>query len=242
MEKNLTIGEAAKAVHMTAETLRHYDRIGLVQPSVKDPWTRYRYYSPQDLIRLHTVRALQQMDLPLEKIKEVLGYADLQQIVHFLAEAERTADKKIVALQYSKAKIQAARQTTKKNSKEQLQLLLPSFARTRPGFYCFPRSGCSYPRQSVGLPLSLLRPYSFGAARSFPVRGCGRHLYGRDTYLHVCRMSALCAYHRFAASFPAGNISASAVPKKTERSKQLCSAPWHRSNIVPYLILSSSRS
>ena len=72
MEKNLTIGEAAKAVHMTAETLRHYDRIGLVQPSVKDPWTRYRYYSPQDLIRLHTVRALQQMDLPLEKIKEVL--------------------------------------------------------------------------------------------------------------------------------------------------------------------------
>lgn len=109
MEKNLTIGEAAKAVHMTAETLRHYDRIGLVQPSVKDPWTRYRYYSPQDLIRLHTVRALQQMDLPLEKIKEVLGYADLQQIVHFLAEAERTADKKIAALQYSKAKIQAAR-------------------------------------------------------------------------------------------------------------------------------------
>lgn len=139
MEKNLTVGEAAKAVHMTAETLRHYDRIGLVQPSVKDPWTRYRYYSPQDLIRLHTVRALQQMDLPLEKIKEVLGYADLQQIVHFLAEAERTADKKIVALQYSKAKIQAARADyEKKNSKEQLQLLLPSFARTRPGFYCFP--------------------------------------------------------------------------------------------------------
>lgn len=139
MEKNLTIGEAAKAVHMTAETLRHYDRIGLVQPSVKDPWTRYRYYSPQDLIRLHTVLALQQMDLPLEKIKEVLGYADLQQIVHFLAEAERTADKKIAALQYSKAKIQAARADYEKKTPRSSSSCFSRASHVRaPGSIAFP--------------------------------------------------------------------------------------------------------
>lgn len=242
MEKNLTIGEAAKAVHMTAETLRHYDRIGLVQPSVKDPWTRYRYYSPQDLIRLHTVRALQQMDLPLEKIKEVLGYADLQQIVHFLAEAERTADKKIVALQYSKAKIQAAGQTTKKNSKEQLQLLLPSFARTRPGFYCFPLIWLFLPSTICGITsltsttIFLRSSAIFSSSRMWQAFIWTGHIPACMPYVCVMRLSPVCA------SFPAGNISASAVPKKTERSKQLCSAPWHRSNIVPYLILSSSRS
>ena len=35
MGKYFSIGEAAEAVHTTTETLRHYDRIGLVKPSKK---------------------------------------------------------------------------------------------------------------------------------------------------------------------------------------------------------------
>ena len=69
MEKYFSIGEAAKAVHTTTETLRHYDRIGLVKPSKKDEWTKYRYYTEQDIIRLNTVRLLQLMDLPLQELK-----------------------------------------------------------------------------------------------------------------------------------------------------------------------------
>lgn len=65
MKQYFSVGEAAKAAHTTSETLRHYDRIGLVKPSKKDPWTHYRYYTQQDLVRLNTVRALQLMDLPL---------------------------------------------------------------------------------------------------------------------------------------------------------------------------------
>ena len=52
MEKYFSIGEAAKAVHTTTETLRHYDRIGLVKPGKKDEWTNYRYYTEQDIVRL----------------------------------------------------------------------------------------------------------------------------------------------------------------------------------------------
>ena len=65
MGKYFSVGEAAQAARMTRETLRHYDRIGLVKPSKVDEWTKYRYYTEADLVRLHTVRALQQMDLPL---------------------------------------------------------------------------------------------------------------------------------------------------------------------------------
>lgn len=104
-----SIGEAAKIVHTTAETLRHYDRIGLVRPSKKDEWTNYRYYTDQDIVRLNTVRALQLMDLPLQEIKKVLEYDDLEKIVDFLVQAEKKADEKISALQYSKSKIQLAR-------------------------------------------------------------------------------------------------------------------------------------
>ena len=109
MKKYFSVGEAAKAVHATSETLRHYDRIGLVKPSRKDEWTGYRYYTEQDIVRLNTVRALQLMDLPLQEIKRVLEYDDLEKIVDFLARAEEKANEKIAALQYSKSKIQLAK-------------------------------------------------------------------------------------------------------------------------------------
>ena len=110
MGKYFSIGDAAKAVHTTTETLRHYDRIGLVKPSKKDEWTKYRYYTEQDIVRLNTVRLLQLMDLPLQEIKKVLAYDDLEKIVAFLSQAEKKADEKIATLQYSKSKIQAARE------------------------------------------------------------------------------------------------------------------------------------
>lgn len=109
MKKYFSVGAAAKAVHITSETLRHYDRIGLVKPSKKDDFTNYRYYTEQDLVRLNTVRALQQMDLPLQKIKEVLEFDNLEKIIDFLTAAEKKADEKIALLQYSKAKIQLAK-------------------------------------------------------------------------------------------------------------------------------------
>lgn len=109
MKKYFSVGEAARAARTTSETLRHYDRIGLVKPSKKDEWTHYRYYTEQDIVRLNTVRALQLMDLPLQEIKKVLEYDDLEKIIDFLDQAEKKADEKISALQYSKSKIRLAR-------------------------------------------------------------------------------------------------------------------------------------
>ncbi len=84
MKKYFSVSEAARAARTTSETLRHYDRIGLVKPGKKDEWTNYRYYTAQDIVRLNTVRALQAMDLPLREIKRVLEYNDLEKIVRFL--------------------------------------------------------------------------------------------------------------------------------------------------------------
>ena len=109
MKKYFSVGEAAKIVHTTSETLRHYDRIGLVKPSKKDEWTNYRYYTEQDIVRLNTVRALQLMDLSLQEIKKVLEYDNLEKIIDFLVQAEKKADEKIAALQYSKSKIALAK-------------------------------------------------------------------------------------------------------------------------------------
>lgn len=73
------------------------------------PPSVYRYYTEQDIVRLNTVRALQLMDLPLREIGKVLEYDDLGKIVDFLAQAEKKADEKIAALEYSKSKIRLAK-------------------------------------------------------------------------------------------------------------------------------------
>ncbi|MFR5891409.1 MAG: MerR family transcriptional regulator [Bacilli bacterium] len=109
MKNYFSIGEAAKMANTTTETLRHYDRINLLKPSIKDKNTKYRYYSIEDIVRLNTIHALQQMDLPLKDIKQLLDLQDLQKIIDFLEQAQLKADEKIASLRLSKEKIQLAK-------------------------------------------------------------------------------------------------------------------------------------
>lgn len=55
MDKLYSIKQTAEIAGTTTETLRHYDRIGLVKPCKTDEWTGYRYYSEQEIVRLHTI-------------------------------------------------------------------------------------------------------------------------------------------------------------------------------------------
>ncbi len=109
MKDYFSISQTAKIVEMTTETLRHYDRIGLVKPCKVDEWTGYRYYSQQEIVRLNTIRALRCMDIALSEIKEILAYDDFNKIVATLKQAEKSADGKIAELNYAKTKIQRAR-------------------------------------------------------------------------------------------------------------------------------------
>lgn len=109
MKKYFSISETAKISDLTAETLRHYDRIGLVKPCYTDPQTGYRYYSEEEIVKLNTVRALKCMDLSLAEIKKILEYKDFGQIIAALKLAENSADNKIAELNYAKAKISRAK-------------------------------------------------------------------------------------------------------------------------------------
>ncbi len=109
MKKIFSISETAKIVNMTAETLRHYDRIGLVHPNKIDEWTGYRYYTEQEIVLLNTVRALRCMDFSLSDIKNVLKLNDIEKIIDFLNQAEQSANKKISELNDVKARIQRAK-------------------------------------------------------------------------------------------------------------------------------------
>lgn len=110
MEKLFSISQAAKTVNMTTETLRYYDRIGLVHPSRTDTWSKYHYYSEKDIVRLHTVRTLSCMEIPLKEIKRLIELNEIEEIVSFLQNALIRADKKISELHEAKQSILRAKE------------------------------------------------------------------------------------------------------------------------------------
>ena len=66
------IGLFSKINRITTKTLRHYDEIGLFKPEHVDYITGYRYYTSEQLPRLHRILALRQLGLSLTDIKEIL--------------------------------------------------------------------------------------------------------------------------------------------------------------------------
>lgn len=66
------IGDFSKLSQVTVKTLRYYDDIGLLKPVSVDRFTGYRYYSVDQLPRLHRILALKEMDLSLEQIARLL--------------------------------------------------------------------------------------------------------------------------------------------------------------------------
>lgn len=109
IKKFFSIGETALKTGLTTETLRHYDRIGLVKPGKTDEWTGYRYYTQSEIIILNTVSALQKMDISLKEIKEILEYEDIGKIVAEFEGVLKKADKKIEELLNAKERIERAK-------------------------------------------------------------------------------------------------------------------------------------
>lgn len=63
----LSITEMARLRGITTETLRHYDRIGLLKPDALDE-NNVRYYSVLQYEKLETIRELQEIGLSLKEI------------------------------------------------------------------------------------------------------------------------------------------------------------------------------
>jgi DNA-binding transcriptional MerR regulator len=66
------IGEFSKLGQVSTRMLRHYDKLGLLVPEHVDQWTDYRYYTIQQLPRLHRIIALKEIGLSLKQIAELL--------------------------------------------------------------------------------------------------------------------------------------------------------------------------
>lgn len=74
-DESLTIGMLAKRADVNVETVRYYQRIGLLQEPPK-PLQGYRRYPLREVSRIHFIKRAQELGFSLKEIAELLQLND----------------------------------------------------------------------------------------------------------------------------------------------------------------------
>lgn len=72
MKDRLSIGQMSKLHNVSIHTLRYYDKIGLLLPSIVDSNTNYRYYDENASHKLVKIKGLKAIGLSINKIKMLM--------------------------------------------------------------------------------------------------------------------------------------------------------------------------
>jgi len=75
------IGAFSKMSKTTIKALRYYDEVGLLKPEETDQFTSYRFYTTDQLVRLHRIQAFRQVGLSIDEIKLILSGHDAASIL-----------------------------------------------------------------------------------------------------------------------------------------------------------------
>lgn len=101
------IGEAAARCGLSATSIRHYEREGLLPPQTRAD-NDYRLYSDADLHRLRFIRLCRAMDMSLDEVRTLLAL-DLDNKAHCAA-ARQTLDAHLDHVHERLAELQALAQ------------------------------------------------------------------------------------------------------------------------------------
>lgn len=72
----MLIGEFASKTGLSQRTVRHYDEIKVLQASGRSD-SGYRFYTPGDVDRAHSVRIMRALELTTTEIRDALAVLDL---------------------------------------------------------------------------------------------------------------------------------------------------------------------
>jgi DNA-binding transcriptional MerR regulator len=80
----LSIGKLARLSGLTAKALRHYDRVGLLNPARVDGDTGFRFYAADQVVLARRIARLRSVDLPLDEVRAYLAAADPEAALRIL--------------------------------------------------------------------------------------------------------------------------------------------------------------
>lgn len=106
-----SIGEVAKAAHITRKTILNYEAKGLIKPDKKDGATANRYYTIDTFTTIRTIRVFQNLGLSLDEIGKYLdGTSDLQPMI---ARLEKMRDELDLTIEKLKERTYKTNETVK---------------------------------------------------------------------------------------------------------------------------------
>lgn len=106
--QKLSIGQMAELNHVSEQTLRLYDREGLLKPQYTDAATGYRYYHITQSARLDLIQNMKVYGMTLRQIRAFLDKSDGAALRHLLLEQAESVDARIEQLQRSRTAIMRA--------------------------------------------------------------------------------------------------------------------------------------
>ena len=147
MEGYYQIGEAARRAGVTIETLRHYDRIGLVKPGRVDGQTGYRYYSDTEIARVQIIKFLRSVKLPLSTIGRLFSEDDIEAATEILRMAQDKVDEEMEHLVAVRQNLQEMldNYSSKRNTRAFVRALEEPVVQALPGRTIFLAEGLNGP-------------------------------------------------------------------------------------------------
>lgn len=147
MDQYYQIGEAARRAGVTTETLRHYDRIGLLSPDKTDPQTGYRYYSYAEIDQIRVIHYLRSIHFSLADIKKLFSEDDIPAAVETLDLACARVDREIEHLHFVKRHLEETLEnySTKRNTRDFVHSLSAPTVQNLPSRMIFLARGLSEP-------------------------------------------------------------------------------------------------
>lgn len=106
----MTINEVSKKLNMTQDTLRFYEKNGLIGPIQREK-SGYRNYQEDDLRRIEFVRCMRSAELPIEVLKKYMKLYDegdetKEERKKLLIEQKGILDDKIKAMQEASKRLE----------------------------------------------------------------------------------------------------------------------------------------
>jgi len=101
----LTIGDFSRVTHLSIKTLRHYHEVGLLEPAAVDPSSGYRRYTLAQVPIAQVIRRFRDLEMPVDRVREVLATRDLPARNRLIAEHLSTLEKRLADAQAAVASL-----------------------------------------------------------------------------------------------------------------------------------------
>lgn len=95
MNQYLSIGEVAKTRGVNVQSLRYYEKLGILVPAYINPETGYRYYSLEQIMILDTIMLCVELGIPLKHLKNYVDENGQLEFEKLLNAGRRLAKDKI---------------------------------------------------------------------------------------------------------------------------------------------------